>query len=84
MIGDPLLTVDEVSEWLRVSPSVVRRLARDGHLSHVRPTPRRVRIPASSVEAHIRRNTFGGDAAADLSGLKWITPPRQPSGPSPP
>src|SRR5262249_48064193 len=79
--ANALLLVEEAAARLRISTSAVRRLVRDGHLPHVRPTPRRVCIPAEAVEAHIRRNTTAGHAGADLGGLKWVKPPRPPSSP---
>lgn len=70
--GD-LLTVREVARRLAVSVPTVRRLLRDGRLPHVRPSPGAVRVKPADLAAYIERQTIGGDAAVDLSGLRIVT-----------
>ena len=52
MANDPLLTVTEAAERLRVNPETIRRMLRDGRLHGVQPVGRRGgwRIPSSEVE----------------------------------
>jgi len=46
-----LMTVKRVAHALGVTPEVVRRWVRDGHLRHVRYTPRSpILIPREEVE----------------------------------
>lgn len=68
-----LLTVREAARRLAVSVPTVRRLLRDGKIPHVRPSPGVVRVKAADLDAYIERQTIGGDAAVDLSGLKIVT-----------
>jgi excisionase family DNA binding protein len=50
-----LLTRKEAAKRLHVSESTIIRLVRAGALAEARIGKRAVRIPAASVEAHIRR-----------------------------
>jgi excisionase family DNA binding protein len=55
---DAFLTVQEVSQQLRVSELTVTRLVRRGELLGVR-VGRQIRIAQSSLDDYIRRNTEG-------------------------
>jgi excisionase family DNA binding protein len=61
---DRLLRYEEVAHLLGLKYSTVRRLAADGVLPRVYPTPKRraVRIPSGAVEAFLRK-TEAGNAA---------------------
>lgn len=53
----PLLTFRQAAERLNVCLNTTRKLADDGELSRVTVGKRGVRIPESSLEAYIERNT---------------------------
>ncbi len=52
MTTDPLLTVTEAAERLRVNPETIRRMLRDGRLRGSQPVGPRAgwRIPTSEIE----------------------------------
>lgn len=70
--GD-LLTVREAARRLAVSVPTARRLLKAGKIPHVRPSPGAVRVKPADLDSYIERQTIGGDAAVDLSGLKIVT-----------
>lgn len=45
---DTLLTVDQAAQWLRCSPTTIRRLCREGHLPAIRVRSE-WRIPSSRL-----------------------------------
>lgn len=61
-----LLTYDQVAERLGLRPGTVRRMAAEGVLQKIRPTPagRAVRISEEAVEELIRRGSVGRQSAA--------------------
>jgi excisionase family DNA binding protein len=54
-----MLTVDEVAEFLRVTPRTVHRLAKVGRLQRIRLGHRITRYPIESVEALIHPENEG-------------------------
>lgn len=55
-----LLTIDEVAQRLKVSPSTVRRLIRRGGLKTVR-LGRLIRVRPADLNDYIERHTEGED-----------------------
>jgi excisionase family DNA binding protein len=55
MNADRLLKVDEAAERLGLQPSTIRKMVLQRKIDFVRPTPRAVRIPETTINEILRR-----------------------------
>jgi excisionase family DNA binding protein len=61
--GDPLLTVKETAERLKVSTATVYALCESGRLAFVRISTHAIRVPAGDLDEYVRGQRVPGAAA---------------------
>jgi excisionase family DNA binding protein len=69
---EPLLPCHAAAALLSISPSTLRRLARQGHIAFVRVSPGRVAFERAELERYIARRRQGGGMVLESAGFEVI------------